>query len=89
VAVSVFAVSKSSSPHFASPVSSSSMRQALGRQPIRTDGRGAAQALQLADLAVLVVGPEPPITAPELAFAAVVHAASERLFVVVNKADLP
>jgi len=56
--------------------------------PADPDGGGAAQALQLADLAVLVVGPEPPITAPELAFAAVVHAASERLFVVVNKADL-
>jgi hypothetical protein len=51
-------------------------------------GRGAAEALQLADLAVLVVGPEPPITASELDFAALVRAASERLFVVVNKADL-
>ena len=56
--------------------------------PADPDGRGAAEALRLADLAVLVVGPEPPITAPDLAFAAVVHAASERLFVVINKADL-
>jgi hypothetical protein len=56
--------------------------------PSDLDGRAADSSLRLADLAILVVGPEPPITAAELAFACTVHAASQKLFVVLNKADL-
>jgi len=56
--------------------------------PSDTDGQAADPALRLADLAVLVVGPEPPINAGELRFAATVANASQKLFVVLNKADL-
>jgi hypothetical protein len=48
----------------------------------------AREALPNADAAILVMGPEPPIGAEELAFAREVAASSERLFVVLNKADL-
>ncbi len=48
----------------------------------------ARNALHEADVAILVVGPEPPIGEAEIAFAKDVRDASERLFVVYNKADL-
>src|SRR5579863_383539 len=48
----------------------------------------ARNALQEADVAILVVGPEPPIGEAEIAFAKDVRDTSERLFVVYNKADL-
>ena len=48
----------------------------------------ARDALREADVAILVVGPEPPIGEAEIVFAKEVHEASERLFVVYNKADI-
>jgi GTPase SAR1 family protein len=48
----------------------------------------ARTVLREADVAILVVGPEPPIGETEIAFAKQVRDASERLFVVYNKADL-
>jgi Dynamin family len=48
----------------------------------------ARATLPRADLAVLVVGPEPPIGAEELQYARDVVAASEHLFVVLNKSDI-
>jgi hypothetical protein len=48
----------------------------------------ARSALHEADVAILVVGPEPPIGEAEIVFAKEVRDASERLFVVYNKADL-
>lgn len=48
----------------------------------------ARAALPRADAAVLVVGPDPPIGADELQYARDVVAASERLFVVLNKSDI-
>ena len=48
----------------------------------------ARGSLHEADVAILVVGPEPPIGEAEIVFAKEVRDASERLFVVYNKADL-
>lgn len=48
----------------------------------------ARESLREADLAILVVGPEPPIGEAEIAFAKEVRDAAERLFVIYNKADL-
>lgn len=48
----------------------------------------AFATLPRADAAILVVGPEPPIGAEELQYARDVVAASEHLFVVLNKSDL-
>ncbi len=48
----------------------------------------ARAALPRADAAILVVGPEPPIGAEELQYARDVLAASEHLFVVLNKSDI-
>ncbi len=48
----------------------------------------AHAALPRADVAVLVVGPEPPIGAEELQYARDVISSSERLFVVLNKSDI-
>ncbi|MGA3036197.1 MAG: dynamin family protein [Vulcanimicrobiaceae bacterium] len=48
----------------------------------------ARSALREAEVAILVVGPEPPIGEAEIAFTKDVRDASERLFVVYNKADL-
>ncbi|MGH7684967.1 MAG: dynamin family protein, partial [Vulcanimicrobiaceae bacterium] len=48
----------------------------------------ARDALREADLAILVVAPEPPIGEAEIHFAKEVREAAERLFVVYNKADL-
>ncbi len=47
----------------------------------------ALETLTRADLAILVVGAEPPIGEAELAFARKVLDASERLFIVLNKVD--
>ncbi len=47
----------------------------------------ALDALERTDAAILVIGPDPPIGATELAFARDVARSSERLFVVMNKAD--
>lgn len=48
----------------------------------------AREAVREADLAILVVGPEPPIGEAEIAFAREIRDAAERLFVVYNKADV-
>jgi Dynamin family len=48
----------------------------------------AHATLPRADVAVLVVGPEPPIGAQELQYARDVVASSEHLFVVLNKSDI-
>jgi hypothetical protein len=48
----------------------------------------ALATLPRADAAILVVGPEPPISLEELEYARKVLASSEKLFVVVNKSDL-
>lgn len=54
-----------------------------------THNTAAARAtLPRADAAILVVGPEPPIGAEEIQYARDVVAASEYLFVVLNKSDL-
>jgi hypothetical protein len=50
--------------------------------------QSARSALPRADAAVLVVGPDPPIGAQELHYAREVLVSSERLFVVLNKADI-
>lgn len=47
----------------------------------------AREALPRADAAILVLGPDPPIGSLEIAFVRDVVGSSERLFVVVNKAD--
>lgn len=48
----------------------------------------AHAALPKADAAILVVGPDPPIGADELAYVQRVVASSEQLFVVLNKSDI-
>lgn len=48
----------------------------------------ARAALGEADLAILVVGPEPPIGEAEIRFAKEIRDAAERLFVIYNKADV-
>ena len=48
----------------------------------------ARESLREADLAILVVGPEPPIGEAEIGFIKEVRDAAERLFVVFNKADV-
>jgi hypothetical protein len=48
----------------------------------------AREALPHADASILVVGPEPPIGNEELGFAKEVAGSTQRLFVVLNKADL-
>ncbi len=48
----------------------------------------ARSMLPRADAAILVVGPEPPIGAEELAYAREVAASSVQLFVLFNKADI-
>ena len=54
----------------------------------RHNTEAAREALHEADLAILVVSPEPPIGAAEVAFAKEVRDAAERLFIVYNKADV-
>ncbi len=48
----------------------------------------ARDALPRSDGAIVVVGPEPPIGEQEAAFAREIAASSDRLFVVLNKADI-
>lgn len=52
------------------------------------NSKAAREALREADLAILVVAPEPPIGEAEILFAREVRDAAERLFVVYNKADI-
>jgi hypothetical protein len=49
--------------------------------------KAAKESVRRADLAILVIGPEPPIGAAEAAFAVQLRYAAERMFVVFNKAD--
>lgn len=48
----------------------------------------ARESLREADLAILVVGPDPPIGEAEIRFAKEIRESAERLFVVYNKADV-